>query len=199
MDVDSYSKWLEVLSMNSMTAGKTIERLRSLIARYRLPEILVSDNKGQFISEEFCKFLKKNDIRHRKVPPYHDATNGQAERYVQTLKQRLAKHMLEDNKFCEERCLANFLLSYRTTLNSTTGQSLVELMIKRALHTRYSLLKTHMSTSMVDANDKQREFHDKGMKMRTFQEGDTVMVRNMRSGIEKWITGVVIAIKGPLR
>jgi len=55
-----------------------------------------------------------------------------------------------------------------------------------------------MSTSMVDAQDKQREFHDKGVKMRTFQKGDTVMVRNMRGGIEKWITGVIIAIKGPL-
>ena len=60
--VDSYSKWLEVFSMNSMTAGKTIERLRSLFARYGLPEILVSDNGGQFTSEEFSKFLKKNGI-----------------------------------------------------------------------------------------------------------------------------------------
>jgi len=121
--VDSYSKWLEVFSMNSMTAGKTIERLRSLFARYGLPEILVSDNGGQFTSEEFSKFIQKNGIRHRKIPPYHAATNGQAERYVQTLKQRLTKHMLEDNKLSEEHCLANFLLSYRTTPNSTTGQS----------------------------------------------------------------------------
>ena len=128
--VDSYSKWLEVFSMNSMTARKTIERLRSLFARYRLPEILVSDNGGQFTSEEFSKFLKKNGIRHRKIPPYHAATNGQAEHYVQTLKQRLTKHMLEDNKLSEEHCLANFLLCYHTTPNSTTGQSPAELMMK---------------------------------------------------------------------
>ena len=55
-----------------------------------------------------------------------------------------------------------------------------------------------MSTSMVDAQDKQRGFHDKGVKMRTFQKGDTVMAGNMRGGIDKWITCVVIAIKGPL-
>ena len=105
---------------------------------------------------------------------------------------------LEDNKLSEEHCLANFLPSYRTTPNSTTGQSPAELMMKRALRTRFSLLKLHMPTSMVDAQDKQREFHDKGVKMRTFQKGDTAMVRNMRGGIEKWITGVVIAIEGPL-
>ena len=60
--VDSYSKWLEVLSMKSMTAGKTIERLHSLFARYGLPKILLSENGGQFTSEEFSKFLTKNGI-----------------------------------------------------------------------------------------------------------------------------------------
>ena len=53
-----------------------------------------------------------------------------------------------------------------------------------------------MPTSMEEAQDKQRQFHDRGVKMRTFQKGYTVMVRNMRGGIHKWITGVVIA--GPL-
>ena len=45
---------------------------------------------------------------------------------------------------------------------------------------------------------KQREFHDKGVKMRKFWKDDTVIVRNMRGGIEKWITGVIVAIKGHL-
>ena len=197
--VDSYSKWLEVYSMNSMTAGKTIDRLRSLFARYGLPDILVSDNGGQFVSEEFSKFLKTNGIRHLKIPPYHAATNGQAERYVQTLTQRLTKHMLEDSKLSEEHCLANFLLNYRTRPNSTTGQSPAELVMKRALRTWFSLLNLHMSTSMGEAQDRQKQFHDRGVKMRTFQIGDTVMVRNMRGGIANWITGVVIAIKGPLK
>ena len=71
--------------MNSMTTGKTIERLRSLFSRYGLPEIFVSDNGGQFVSEEFSKFLRKNGILHHKIPHYHATTNGQAERYVQHL------------------------------------------------------------------------------------------------------------------
>ena len=60
--MDCYSKWLEVFSLNSMTAGKTIERLHLLFARYGLPEIPVSGNGGQFTSEEFSKFIKKNGI-----------------------------------------------------------------------------------------------------------------------------------------
>ena len=109
--MDSYSKWLEAFSINSMTAGKTIEPMHLLFARYGLPEILVSDNGGKFTSAEFNKFLEKNGIRDRKIPPYHAATKGQAERYVQALKQRLTKHMLEDNKLSEEHCLASFLLA----------------------------------------------------------------------------------------
>ena len=124
--MDSYSKWLEVLSINSTTARKTIYSLHLLVARYRLPETLVSDNGGQLTSEEFSRFLKKNGIRHHKIPRYHAATNGQAEHYVQTLKKRLTKHMLEDNNLSEEHCLANSLLSYRTTPNSPTGQSPAE-------------------------------------------------------------------------
>ena len=54
-----------------------------------------------------------------------------------------------------------------------------------------------MSTSMMCAQDKQREFHDKGVTTRIFRKGDTVMVRNMHDGIEKWNNGIVIAIKGP--
>ena len=80
--MESHSKWLEVFSTTSMTAGKTIERLRWLIARYGLPELLVSDNGEQFVLEEFSYFLTTSGILHLKIPPYHVATSGQGERYV---------------------------------------------------------------------------------------------------------------------
>lgn len=35
--VDAYSKWLEVIPMATTSAGKTLEALRTLFARYRLP------------------------------------------------------------------------------------------------------------------------------------------------------------------
>ena len=52
--VDAYSKWLEVIPMGSMTSLKTIKVLCSLFARYRIPEEVVSDNRSQLASEEFC-------------------------------------------------------------------------------------------------------------------------------------------------
>ena len=57
--VDAYSKWLEVTPTGSMTSLKTIEVLRSLFARYGIPEEVVSDNGPQLASEEFSQFLSQ--------------------------------------------------------------------------------------------------------------------------------------------
>lgn len=51
--------------------------------------ILISDNGPQFVSTEFENFLKMNGIRHTCSAPYHPQTNGEAEHFVQTLKQSL--------------------------------------------------------------------------------------------------------------
>ena len=85
--VDSYSKWFEVEMMPSITIEVTIANLRDMFPRYGIPQQLVSDNGSQFTSEEFCKFMKANGIKHTLVAPYHPRSNGQAERFVQTFKQ----------------------------------------------------------------------------------------------------------------
>ncbi|KAL3079404.1 hypothetical protein niasHT_033632 [Heterodera trifolii] len=50
--VDAHSKWLEVFEMRSTGSAATIEQLRSLCARFGLPETLVTDNGTQFSSNE---------------------------------------------------------------------------------------------------------------------------------------------------
>ena len=87
--VDAHSKWPEVEMMSSTTSEKTIESLRSMFACHGLPEQLVLDNGPQFTSTEFSEFMKSNRIKHILSAPYHPATNGLAERFVQTLKRTL--------------------------------------------------------------------------------------------------------------
>ena len=69
--VDAHSKWPEVIQMPLTTSLKTIEPLRTLFTKYRLPEQLVSDNRPQFTSEEFANFIKANGIKHIRSAPYH--------------------------------------------------------------------------------------------------------------------------------
>ena len=85
--VDSHSKLFEVEIMPSITSEATIAKLCDMFAWYSIPQQLVSGNGTQFTSEEFCKFMKANGIKHMLVPLYHLRSNGQAERFVQTFKQ----------------------------------------------------------------------------------------------------------------
>ncbi|GFW55210.1 uncharacterized protein K02A2.6 [Trichonephila clavipes] len=95
--VDTHSKWLEVYPMKVTTTKKTIECLRDSFARFGLPRVLVSDNGSQFTSYEFQRFMHKNEVRHKTSAPFKPSSNGQAERYVATLKQSLrAMHKYED-------------------------------------------------------------------------------------------------------
>ena len=48
-----------------------------------------SDNRPQFISLEFERFMKENGIKQIRTLPYHPASNGEAERFVQTFKHSL--------------------------------------------------------------------------------------------------------------
>ena len=80
--------------------------LRSVFARFGVPDMVVSDNRTCFVTSEFEHFLERNGIRHTTCAPYHPASNGLAERAVQIVKQGLKKEgSLNDQ-------LARFLLSY---------------------------------------------------------------------------------------
>ena len=132
MAVDSHSKWLEEIPMKTATALTTVQRLRTL-----LPESIISDNGLQFAAAEFQEFCKRNGIRHILIAPYHPASNGLAERGVQTFKRgyrKLSEGTVEDRT-------ARFLLQYRATPHTTTGMSPAELMFGRRLRTRLDAIK----------------------------------------------------------
>ena len=89
--VDAHSKWLEALVVNSATSQTTIEKLCSVFATHGLLEVLVLNNGSIFTSAEFDEFINRNRIKHLTSAPYHPASNGLAERAVQTIKTALKK------------------------------------------------------------------------------------------------------------
>ena len=113
--------------------------LRSIFSRNGIQVQVVSDNGSQFASEEFGIFMKNNGIKHYKSAPYHPATNGQAERFVQSFKNSM-KAMKENAKDLNQK-LSNFLLMYRNTPHTTTNESPAKLFLGRELRTRLSLVK----------------------------------------------------------
>lgn len=201
--VDSHSKWLEVVPMKTTTSAKTIDVLRNLFASHGLPEEVVSDNGPQFTSCEFKQFLRSNGIKQTLVPAYHPASNGAAEKSVQTVKAALLKQVLGEEAqqltMSLQHRLANFLLMYRSTPHSVTGVSPAELFLKRQLRTRFSLLKPSLARTVEEKQLKQKIHHDKATtKLRRLSPGDSVRVRNFREGKEKWFRATVTKRLGPV-
>lgn len=195
--VDACSKWPEVIMMHSTTATKTIEALRTVFARNGLPEQLVSDNGPQFTAEEFQLFLKKNGVRHTTSAPYHPATNGLAERFVQTLKKSLTS-MKEDSGTTQTK-LSKFLMKYRNTPHSTTGETPATVFMGRNLRSRLDLIKPDIRKHVVGKQENQAKAKSHGTagKLRELYVGQEVNARNY-SGKEKWIRGIVKARTGPV-
>lgn len=193
--VDSHSKWLEVFPMNSTTANATITVLRSLFARYGLPRQVVTDNGPQFIAGEFKVFLKGNQIEHTLCPPYHPASNGLAEKHVQTFKRMFEKSPQMSSL---QHKVANVLFHYRNIPHSTTGKSPAELFLKRGPRTRLSLVKPSLQSKVERKQTKSKQDRDgSNPKMRTFDLYQSVRVRNVRGGKDRWIPGTIVEVKGP--
>ena len=130
------------------SSAKTIEVLRNLFARFGIPDQIVSDNGPPFMSEEFLSFTKSSGIRHITSSPYHPATNGLAERSVQSFKRELRSTSESPSSVREK--LAKFLMVYRNTPHATTGESPAMLMIKRPLRARLDLVKPNLNKKMVN-------------------------------------------------
>ena len=86
VDAHSNCKWLGILPMFLTAAAATIAVFRDVFARFSFPVNVVTDNGPQFISVEFSEFFRRNGVKHIRVAPYHPASNGAAERMVQSFK-----------------------------------------------------------------------------------------------------------------
>ena len=55
--INAHSKWMDIHCVNSATSSVTMDKMRSTFASHALPEIVVSDDKYNFVSSEFKSFL----------------------------------------------------------------------------------------------------------------------------------------------
>ena len=127
-------------------------------------------------------------ILHRKP-----ATNGLAERAVQTVKRGLKK----DCKGSLDARLARILMSYRLTPQSTTGVSPAELLLGRQPRSRQDLLKPNTADRVEARQYRQQKSHNATAKDRKFSVGDKVYSKNFGQG-PKWILGEIVESTGPV-
>ena len=192
--VDSFSKWPEVVLTNTMTASTTLKILSESFARNGNPKTLVSDNGPQFVSDAFKAFCEARGIERMNTPPYHPSSNGQAERFVDTVKRGLKK-MNGDVPLHE--ALQTVLSAYRRTPNvQCDGKTPSELFLGRKVRTTVDLINP--SVNRVDgSSDKmqamKRQYDLKhGTRSKKFKIGDKVFygMKVPPNGF-KWCVGTV--------
>lgn len=190
--VDAFSKWMEVVPLATATSSTTIECLRPIFATHGLPEVLVTDNGSQFTSAEFQTFMQNNGVRHLRSAPYHPATNGLAERAVQSFKRSMEKNT--DGSIATR--VSRFLFLYRRTPHTTTGVSPAELLLGRIPRSHLDLIKPNVSDKVRNKQRVQKEHHDVHARQRDFKLGDPVFVREFPTG-KHWLPGSIVSADGP--
>ncbi|XP_017471605.1 PREDICTED: uncharacterized protein K02A2.6-like [Rhagoletis zephyria] len=138
--VDAFSKFPEIFQITNITTQTIVSKLNEMFSRYGDCKILVSDNGTQFTSATFQQFLKSRAIQQIRTSPYHPQSNGQAERFVDTLKRALLK-LKEEGTDLEN--LQTFLQTYRSTPNPNVleRKSPAEAFINRQIKTMLDLIK----------------------------------------------------------
>lgn len=192
--VDAYSKWPEVFVMNNITAQKTIQMFKSIFIRFGYPLHLVTDNGPTWTSEEFTNFCKIVGINQSFTPTYYPATNGLAERFVETFKTHVSK-IVQSGHSVEYACNL-FLFDYRSTVHKTTGQSPAKLMIGRELRCRFSLLRPGPVNEKIDIEHIKQTINSKDV-FKSFSIGEKVMARDLRKNKKKWCQGKIVEILVP--
>ena len=134
MVTDAYTKYPCIHATQSVSAKATIRLLQEDFAHFGFPYAVVTDCAATLKSDELQEFCKENGIVHLTGSPYHPATNGAAERLVQTF-----KHALKKSDKAPKDALQDFLRNYRRTPLST-GYSPSELLNGRQIRTKIDTL-----------------------------------------------------------
>ena len=189
--IDAHSKWMEVLPVASANATNTVEALRTVFATHGTPVQIVSDNGTPFVNEQFAAFTSLNHIQHIRVAPYHPASNGLAERAVQTFKRSFSTY----KQGSVNTRLARFLLTYRRLPQTTTGTSPAEMLMGRRLHCRLDAIYPDKRAEVEPKQESMKDIHDQRAKQRTLFVGDPVYVYTPN---KEWLEATVSTQTGPL-
>lgn len=185
--IDTYSKWLEVVRTKQITSNKTIEILGSIFSRFGVPSTIVSDNATSFTSYDFKRFCEINGITHITSPPFHPASNGQAENSVKTFKNSLKK-MLQDKEnkgISIDKLMGILLFANRNTIHSETKKSPYEMMFNRRPLLRWKAL--------APSKNENSHSHNKN-NVKKFSIGDQVYTKNFMTNM--WQKAEIIKIIG---
>jgi len=198
------TKWPEAKALKD-TKATTIAKFiyEDIICRHGCPKVLLSDQGTPFVNELVDSLCKLMTVHHRLSAAYHPQTNGLTERFNKTLCNTLAKYV-SDYGDTWDTFLESALFAYRSLQNHTTKHSPFKLLYGREGRLPIDIQDTKQATSETldqqlqqhirfitddlqqirlearqnigKAQEKQKYYHDQGIKPQKFNIGDKVLL-----------------------
>ena len=195
---DAYSKYPCIHSTASISSRKTIDLLEQDFAHFGYPDALVSDNAACFMSDEFQSWCANRGILHLSGAPYHPATNGAAERLIQTFKKSMRKSQLPTDQALQE-----FLMMFRRTSNAS-GFSPSQLLNGRQIRSKLDILFPNPQTSIQRQQFQQLQTERRrrsvvGKVQYQYTVGSpcyALLVGPKRSHNKRWVAATVEKVQG---
>ena len=133
--VDYFSRYPEVIKLNSTTSKTIISSLEAIFSRHGVPSVLMSDNGPQFDSRDTKEFANGYGFQHITSSPHYPHSNDLAERTVKTMK-KLLKHTADPYMV---------LHSYRSTPLPWCNYNPAELLMGRKVKTDIPQTASHLT------------------------------------------------------
>ena len=177
---DRYSNFFEVDRLYSKSSSEVITNMKAHIARYGIPNKLMSDNGPNFTSREFKLFSDSYSIEHITNSPTYAQSNGKAQNSVRTDKKIMQKALDAH----ADPYLA--FLDFRNTPMEGYTTSAAQQMLNRRRRTLLPipnrLLKPEIPTGVYKSQKanqaKQAFYYDKTAKdLKPLSDGDVVRVK----------------------
>ncbi len=111
--IDHYSRKVFCLSSTfHPTAEWIVNEIKRVFGVFGIPERIITDNGGQFISVDFQELMTISGINHVRTSVGHPQTNGKIERFFQSLKYEFMSLFFLRSKGHLDGLLAEYLLYY---------------------------------------------------------------------------------------
>lgn len=187
--VDYYSGFFEIDRLYDLKVSTVIRKLKTHMARYGIPDEVVSDSGSQYTSREFKNFAKEYGFNHVTTSPYHHQSNGRAESAVKEAKKILKKTAASKS----DPYLA--LLAHRNTpqegFGTSPAQRLFSRRTKTNLPTSSNLLKPSVAEDTLEKDKlrklKQKFYYDRSANdLPNLQKDDVVRMQPFRLNEKTW-------------
>ncbi|XP_052396170.1 uncharacterized protein K02A2.6-like [Carassius gibelio] len=177
--VDYLSNFWELDYLPDTRSTTIIRKLKSHFARHGIPDMVISDNGPQYVSEDFKRFSRQWEFKHKTSSPAYPQSNGMAESAVKTAK-RLLKKAKADGK---DPYIA--MLDHRNTpsqgIKASPAQRLFSRRTRTLMPMHDNLLQPkiiHTRQGLIENRNRQAACYNRHAKdLDPLKQGDRVRVQ----------------------